>query len=330
MIDLIPKLKLTMKIFGALTLLKITSFSLKLFKNYFLRKFGLFYSFPKDLKWVAITGATDGLGKEFVKILKEKNIGIIAFGRNMKKLDNLKKSLEKENFTKIYIVQLDQGEGDLSELEQKVTLKIKNLPEIDLLINNAGQFKISKIYTTNYSTYISYFNLNALSHLAITNSFLKKKIDFTEEKHLKKNLENLKIKVICISSFFSKIAIPLSTFHSFTKRFVNNYVYFLRRRIFSNFSIFSTILMGEMMTKMNNKFDLFLEEVENEKDSIKKKMKFGYVLPSEAAFYVLGYSCGNFDSAGHPEHEVELMFLNPLNSYMKIRYFKKRLENGVI
>lgn len=235
-----------------------------------------------------------------------------------------------QNFTKLYTIQIDQGELDLPELEFEVIKKIENLPEIDLLINNAGQFKISKIQATDYSTYINYFNLNALSHIAITNSFLKKKLKKNFTKDLKNKSNHLKIKVICISSFFSKISIPLCTFHSFTKKLLNNYMVFLRRRVSNSFSIFGTILMGEILTQMNNKFDIFLEEIENNQKSIKSKMKFGYVLPNEAAFYVLGYGINNYETAGHPEHEVELMFLNRAKKYMKMRQFQKNFENNII
>ncbi len=206
---------------GIYEILKILNFTSKLFRRYFLRKLKLFRQSNKDLKWVLVTGVTDGLGLEIVKILIKKNIGVILFGRNPDKIIKLRKFFAKENFKKFYILQIDQGLFETTEFVDQLTNSTEHYPPLNYLINNAGQFKISHIKSTPYSTYTSYFNVNFLSHLLITNNFLIRNGNFNQHK----------MNVAYISSSYSLMPVPHCTFHSFLKFLGNKYFRFLRLKL---------------------------------------------------------------------------------------------------
>ena len=86
-------------------------------------------------KRIFITGATDGIGLETAKKLKSLGHEVIVHGRNEKKLH----SLEKELGVKSFRADLSK----LSEVNSMIDSILNTYTKIDVLINNAGVFKIS-------------------------------------------------------------------------------------------------------------------------------------------------------------------------------------------
>jgi len=87
-----------------------------------------------------ITGATSGLGKAILFELSKKNIKFILTSTDQKKINLLKKELNKKKISfKFFKVNL----AEKKELE-KFIKKIKNLFNIDILINNAGFYSYKK------------------------------------------------------------------------------------------------------------------------------------------------------------------------------------------
>lgn len=90
-------------------------------------------------KIVILTGATGGLGKEFLKqILNEDIDEVWAIARNKQRLYDLK----KEYGDKVVTISLDLYE--LSSIEQIETMLKENKPFVSYLINNAGLAKMGK------------------------------------------------------------------------------------------------------------------------------------------------------------------------------------------
>ena len=87
-----------------------------------------------------VTGATSGLGKEFIKYLSKNNVGVVICGRNPEKLLALENELSDAKVFKFYLLKIDHNFDDISKFCKEIRDKIKNLPQIDLLINNAGLF----------------------------------------------------------------------------------------------------------------------------------------------------------------------------------------------
>lgn len=92
------------------------------------------------MKKIAIlTGATGGLGREFLKQILCENIDEVwAIARNQEKLSEL----QKEYGEKVVAISLDLSE--LSSIEKIANLLIEKKPFVSYLINNAGIAKMGK------------------------------------------------------------------------------------------------------------------------------------------------------------------------------------------
>ena len=90
-------------------------------------------------KIVIVTGATGGLGREFVKqILKEDIDEVWAIARNEQKLSNLR----KEYGEKLIPISIDLS--DLNGIQQIENMLQEKKPHVEYLINNAGLAKMGK------------------------------------------------------------------------------------------------------------------------------------------------------------------------------------------
>jgi NAD(P)-dependent dehydrogenase (short-subunit alcohol dehydrogenase family) len=102
----------------------------------------------KMAKIILITGATDGIGLETAKKFAALGHHLIIHGRNEQKLLSVKAQL----MTLPCVFKIDTVTADLSELEQVrhlATTIIKNYPTLDVLINNAGVFKVANPLCSN-------------------------------------------------------------------------------------------------------------------------------------------------------------------------------------
>lgn len=97
-------------------------------------------------KTIFITGATDGIGLETAKNLAEKGHNLIIHGRNAEKLNKVKVQLEQLGKS----VTIDTYIADLSSSNEVKHLasQIAKQHKIDVLINNAGVFKIADTTTS--------------------------------------------------------------------------------------------------------------------------------------------------------------------------------------
>jgi len=82
-------------------------------------------------KIALITGATSGIGKATAKALNDMGVNLILTGRNEKKLNELKNTLDVQTLTFVFDVR-DK------ETVSKTIEEILQITHIDILINNAG------------------------------------------------------------------------------------------------------------------------------------------------------------------------------------------------
>ena len=97
-------------------------------------------------KTILITGSTDGIGLETARTLASQGHHILLHGRNPKKLEAVKKELAgSTNGSDIegYVADLSR----LDEVEKLATAVVDRHPALDVLMNNAGVFKVSEPIT---------------------------------------------------------------------------------------------------------------------------------------------------------------------------------------
>jgi len=84
-----------------------------------------------------VTGASAGLGAEFVKDLVKKGVNVVACARRLQPLQHLKESLSNEK-GKVFPIQCDlSSEDDIMAMFKEIETN-QDLGRIDICINNAG------------------------------------------------------------------------------------------------------------------------------------------------------------------------------------------------
>ncbi len=98
------------------------------------------HSSNSGLPWAIVTGATDGIGKEFAHELALAEFNVVLHGRNLAKLQRVRHDLESEfSHLQFRVIQLDASFGP-PESNVKMQEAVDSLRDlhITILINNVG------------------------------------------------------------------------------------------------------------------------------------------------------------------------------------------------
>lgn len=130
-----------------------------------MRKYG------KPGTWAVVTGASDGLGKEFAEQLASKGFNLILVSRTLAKLETIANAIEEKyaaKSIKVKILAMDFAEDDDEDYDALAKL-IKGL-DVGILINNVGQshsIPVSFLDTTNEELQ-NIVTINCLGTLKVT------------------------------------------------------------------------------------------------------------------------------------------------------------------
>ena len=113
---------------------------------------------------ILITGASSGIGKDMARILAKKADELVLVARDITKLEEVKKELEKE--TKVEIISMDLSkEENCKEIHNRV----KN---VDILINNAGFGECGNFTKTNLDKDLNMIKTNVIAYHILTKLYL--------------------------------------------------------------------------------------------------------------------------------------------------------------
>ncbi|SPP82258.1 inactive hydroxysteroid dehydrogenase-like protein 1 [Drosophila guanche] len=116
-------------------------------------------------EWAAITGSSDGIGKEYAKELARQGINVVLIARNQEKLQAVVSEIESESKVQTKIVIADFTKG--AEVYQHIEKELASLP-IAILVNNVGIGNPAPIYkwTQESTQNIIETNIMAVSQLS--------------------------------------------------------------------------------------------------------------------------------------------------------------------
>ncbi|WP_444931093.1 SDR family NAD(P)-dependent oxidoreductase [Microbulbifer sp. SSSA002] len=120
-------------------------------------------------KTILLTGGTDGIGLETAKLLAAKGHSLLLHGRSDTKLENAREVIKK-NFAEAHIEIFRADLSDLSEVIALASQISERHSNIDILINNAGVFKLQN--STTDSGYDVRFIVNVIAPYLLTKQLL--------------------------------------------------------------------------------------------------------------------------------------------------------------
>jgi len=159
--------------------------------------------------YVLITGATDGIGKEFCIQLAKLKFNLILVSRNIEKLKSVSDELKK-NFSnlKTILIEFDFSKNFSIKDYEKYFVNnndIKNL-DISILINNIGisQRELFSNYTLEFI--MDTININIVSQSLLTKIFINQFLN-----------RNKKCAIISMSSYSATLPLILSSIYCASK-----------------------------------------------------------------------------------------------------------------
>ena len=113
-----------------------------------------------------ITGASSGIGRDMARVLPKKGYDLVLIARSEEPLKNLAKELEEKNKIKIETMVMDvSNEENCKEIHKRV-------PNVDILINNAGFGDCGNFTKTSLEKEISMIQTNIIAYHILMKLYL--------------------------------------------------------------------------------------------------------------------------------------------------------------
>ena len=114
---------------------------------------------------VLITGASSGIGRDMARVLSKKGYDLVLVARDEEKLNEVKKELQQNN------VKVETIVADLTS-EEKCKEIHKNVPNVDILINNAGFGDCGNFTKTSLDKEIKIIETNIIAYHILAKLYL--------------------------------------------------------------------------------------------------------------------------------------------------------------
>ena len=193
-----------------MVLMKILHFVWKMIRCYILTTVGFVKDLRKYGEWAIVTGATDGIGKEYARQLAKRGFNIVLISRTKSKLECVAEEIVNDFNVKTKIITFDFSTcSGYDELDAE--LKVL---DVGILVNNVG---------------VSYGSLVAFSNCDIKRTVDVLHTNIFSDVHMTKIVLNGMVArgrgaIVHISSGTSYVDAPLVNVYSSTKVFMNKFV----------------------------------------------------------------------------------------------------------
>ncbi|MBM7693204.1 short-subunit dehydrogenase [Peribacillus deserti] len=185
-------------------------------------------------KYVAVTGASGGIGREIALKAAERGAHLILLARSEERLKQLRQEIITRYRVEAYVYKLDVG--DLPQVEKVFTRVLSEVGRIDILVNNAGFGVFKDAHETDLEEARTMFDVNVLGLAACTKMVLP---------HMKVRKSG---HIINIASQAGKIASPKSSIYSATKHAVLGYTNSLRLELADDRIFVTSVNPGPIAT----------------------------------------------------------------------------------
>jgi len=186
---------------------------------------------------ILITGGTSGFGFEFASRFIDSGSTVIITGRDQSKLQQTRGRLPK-----VHIFQSDVSDPNaIAMLYHQVT---KQFPDLNILINNAGEMRILNLHDTSIDllNITREVEINLMGPIRMVHQFLP---------HLKTKKNAA---IVNVTSGLALIPFPISPVYGATKSGLRSYTKSLRIQLKNtNIKVFELIAPGAN-TPLNDKF----------------------------------------------------------------------------
>lgn len=243
-----------------------------------------------------VTGGSKGIGKGIVLALAQKGYNIVAIARNPEGLQKLKEEIETNYNVICYTFSLDIG--NLEQQKNWFSSEFPKLPEIDLLVNNAGiaPERRADILECSLESYDKLLNTNLRGPFFFTQKIAQRMID-TLTKNIKKDY---KPKIVFITSISAVTASINRAEYCISKAGLSMaaqlYAVRLAEHDIPVFEIRPGIVMTDMTEPVREKYDELIRQ------GILLQKRWG--TPEDIAKCVMAIADGLFDYATGSVFEV--------------------------
>ncbi|MDX1958259.1 MAG: SDR family NAD(P)-dependent oxidoreductase [Leptospiraceae bacterium] len=163
-------------------------------------------------KWALITGASQGIGEEFVLELAKRNYSLVLVARNLEKLNKLKSDIEKANSVEVISLAIDLNKvGSVQKLIQETSSF-----NIELIILAAGFGTSGEFLENSITDEMDMIDLNCKVVVELTHHFGNK------FKQVKKG------GIVLFSSIVAFQGVARTAVYSATKAFIQSFAEAIR------------------------------------------------------------------------------------------------------
>lgn len=186
-------------------------------------------------KHIVITGASGGIGKALAFEVAKRGAIPILLARSLDKLAQVASDIEKEYGIKVRFYQLDVRNN--ADIERTFQLLLKEIPTVDVLVNNAGYGKFDDVIDLSLDDMSGMFEVNVYGLISCTKMVLPAM--------LKQNSGH----IINVASQAGKIATPKSSVYAATKHAVLGFTNSMRMELHDSNIQVTSINPGPIRTE---------------------------------------------------------------------------------